>query len=70
MLANGLGPKESNDKASANCLPMEQQPIVNLEAPIEDCDFPMGTAEDEITICKFFYTKNIVPFFNDSNFLF
>lgn len=63
MLANGLGPKESNDKASTNCLPMEQQPIVNLEAPIEDCDFPMGTAEDEITICKFFYTKNIVPFF-------
>ncbi|XP_065364593.1 nudC domain-containing protein 1 [Calliphora vicina] len=53
LLANGLGPKETNDKTGENCLPMEQQPIANLEAPIEDCDFPMGTAEDEITIARF-----------------
>lgn len=51
-MENGLGPKETNDKTGENCLPMEQQPIANLEAPIEDCDFPMGSTEDEITIGK------------------
>lgn len=52
FLANGAGPKETTDKTTENNLSMEQQPIANLEAPIEDCDFPMGTIEDEITICK------------------
>ncbi|XP_037818846.1 nudC domain-containing protein 1 [Lucilia sericata] len=53
LLANSLGPKEDNDKNKENSLPMEQQPIANLEAPIEDCDFPMGSAEDEINISRF-----------------
>ncbi|XP_023303289.2 nudC domain-containing protein 1 [Lucilia cuprina] len=53
LLPNGLGPKEDNDKNGENSLPMEQQPIANLEAPIEDCDFPLGSAEDEINISRF-----------------
>lgn len=51
FLANGAGPLETTDK-NADALAMEQQPIANLEAPIEDCDFPIGETEDEITICK------------------
>lgn len=51
FLAEDLGPKESTEGNQQNCLPMEQQPIANLEAPIEDCDFPMSTADYEITIC-------------------
>lgn len=33
-------------------VPMEHQPIVNLEAPIEDCDFPIGMDENDVTICR------------------
>lgn len=53
LLTDGAGPKESLDPNNQNCLPVEQQPIANLEAPIEDCDFPIGTAEDEIRIGNF-----------------
>ncbi|XP_061392073.1 nudC domain-containing protein 1 [Musca vetustissima] len=53
LLANDLGPKENTDGKQQNCLPMEQQPIANLETPIEDCDFPMGMAEEEITIARY-----------------
>ncbi|XP_013104778.2 nudC domain-containing protein 1 [Stomoxys calcitrans] len=54
LLANDLGPKENTENnTQQNCLPLEQQPIANLEAPIEDCDFPMGIEEDEITISRF-----------------
>ncbi|KAL5277749.1 NUDCD1 family protein [Megaselia abdita] len=33
-------------------VPMENQPIVNLEAPIEDCDFPIGMDENEVSISR------------------
>ncbi|XP_073828175.1 nudC domain-containing protein 1-like [Musca autumnalis] len=53
LLANDLGPRENTDGKQQNCMPMEQQPIANLETPIEDCDFPMGMAEEEITISRY-----------------
>lgn len=51
LLAEGKGPLENKD-----CKPqlsMEQQPIANLEAPIEDCDFPMANADDEHQIIRY-----------------
>ncbi|XP_037937389.1 nudC domain-containing protein 1-like [Teleopsis dalmanni] len=53
LLENGEGPKETLDNINSNPIPMEQQPIANLEAPIEDCDFPIGIMDDEIKIERF-----------------
>ncbi|XP_075156140.1 nudC domain-containing protein 1 [Haematobia irritans] len=53
LLSKGLGPKENTENNQENCLPIEQQPIANLEAPIEDCDFPMSMDEDEFTLSRF-----------------
>ncbi|XP_055842350.1 nudC domain-containing protein 1 [Episyrphus balteatus] len=43
------GPPEALESNETN-IPLENQPIPNLEAPIEDCDFPMGTQDNEIKI--------------------
>lgn len=52
LLANERGPKESINGSVNNSVPLEQRPIANLEAPLEDCDFPLNSVEDEIIICK------------------
>ncbi|XP_055911028.1 nudC domain-containing protein 1 [Eupeodes corollae] len=43
------GPQETLENNDTS-FPLENQPIPNLEAPIEDCDFPMGTQDNEIKI--------------------
>lgn len=47
---DGKGPKESLDQSSS--IPMEKRPIVNLEVPAEDCDFPLGSLDDDNKIGK------------------
>lgn len=41
-----------NGPLESGAAPMEPQPIVNLEAPIEECDFPIGMGENDVTICR------------------
>ncbi|XP_011189181.2 nudC domain-containing protein 1 [Zeugodacus cucurbitae] len=53
LLSNNAGPKETFDDKRQSDLPIEQKPIANLEAPIEDCDFPMGTIDEEIKIGRY-----------------
>uniref|UniRef100_A0A1B0AX37 NudC domain-containing protein 1 n=1 Tax=Glossina palpalis gambiensis TaxID=67801 RepID=A0A1B0AX37_9MUSC len=53
LLADERGPKESINGSVNNSVPLEQRPIANLEAPLEDCDFPLNSVEDEIIISRF-----------------
>lgn len=50
LLDNNTGPKETFDDNRQSDLPIDHKPITNLEAPIEDCDFPMSTIDNEINI--------------------
>ncbi|XP_004525905.1 nudC domain-containing protein 1 [Ceratitis capitata] len=60
LLSNGIGPKESIDDNRPSDVPLDQKPIANLEAPIEDCDFPMGTIDEEVQIGRYnMVTKSI-----------
>uniref|UniRef100_A0A0K8UNX7 NudC domain-containing protein 1 n=1 Tax=Bactrocera latifrons TaxID=174628 RepID=A0A0K8UNX7_BACLA len=53
LFKNNAGPKETLDDSRQSDLPIDQKPIANLETPIEDCDFPMGTIDDEIKIGRY-----------------
>lgn len=53
LLQNNVGPKETFDDNTQSDLSIEQKPIANLEAPIEDCDFPIGTIDNEIKIGRY-----------------
>ncbi|XP_017494573.1 PREDICTED: nudC domain-containing protein 1 isoform X1 [Rhagoletis zephyria] len=60
LLCDNVGPEETLDKSRQSDLPIDQRPIVNLEAPIEDCDFPMSGIEEEIRIGRYHLsTKSI-----------
>ncbi|XP_053947753.1 nudC domain-containing protein 1 [Anastrepha ludens] len=53
LLSNNAGPKETLDNDRQSDFPADQRPIANLEAPIEDCDFPIGGIEEEIQIGRY-----------------
>lgn len=53
LLDNNTGPKETFDDNRQSDLPIDHKPITNLEAPIEDCDFPMSTIDNEINIGRY-----------------
>ncbi|XP_067637030.1 nudC domain-containing protein 1 [Eurosta solidaginis] len=53
LIPDNVGPKETSDSSRENGIPIDQKPIANLEAPIEECDFPMGSIEEEIKIGRY-----------------
>lgn len=56
LFANNTGPKEMENDVEksniSNAWQTETTSIVNLEAPLEDCDFPAESQDASIYICK------------------